>query len=137
MVNCCIVFGVMHDFCILLCGQCEELDSYQPPLKTGVARSPSSKQCILAMAAQEVVEQGVGSINVGALAEKTVVVAKHYNYINSALTRRNSSAKSLQPDAIAGHSDGPVLNLGGVSRVAEEHRCVAAANRGGRLASKN
>jgi len=40
------------------------------------------------------------------------LTAKHYI---KWLTRRNSSIKSLQRDAIAGHSYGPMLNLGGVS----------------------
>ena len=60
-------------------------------------------------------------INGRVLAEKTLVQP---NIILRWLTRRNSSIKSLQRDAIAGHSYGPMLNLGGVSRVAAEHRCL-------------
>ena len=36
----------------------------------------------------------------------------------------DSGEKSLQRDAIVGHWDGHTLNLGGVGRMAAEHRCV-------------
>ena len=39
----------------------------------------------------------------------------------------NSGEKSLQQDAIVGRWDGHTLNLGGVGRMAAEHRCVVAA----------
>ena len=43
----------------------------------------------------------------------------------------DDSIKSLQRDAIVGRWDGHTLNLGGVSRMAAEHRSVVAADRGG------
>ena len=44
----------------------------------------------------------------------------------------DSGEKSLQRDAIVGRCDGHTLNLGGVGRMAAEHRSVVAAERGGR-----
>ena len=41
------------------------------------------------------------------------------------------SIKSLQRDAILGRWDGHTLNLGGVGRMAAEHRCVVAVDCGG------
>ena len=41
------------------------------------------------------------------------------------------SIKSLQRDAVVGHWDGHTLNLGGVGRMAAEHRSVVAADRAG------
>ena len=43
----------------------------------------------------------------------------------------NSGEKSLQRDAIVGRWDGHTLNLGGVGRIAAEHRSVVAADCGG------
>ena len=43
----------------------------------------------------------------------------------------DSSEKSQQRDAIEGRWDGHTLNLGGVGRMAAEHRCVVAADRAG------
>ena len=43
----------------------------------------------------------------------------------------NSGEKSLQRDAIVGCWDGHTLNLGGVGRMAAEHRSVVAVDCGG------
>ena len=43
----------------------------------------------------------------------------------------DSSEKSQQRDAIVGRWDGHTLNLGGVGRMAAEHRCVVAADPAG------
>jgi len=43
----------------------------------------------------------------------------------------NSGEKSLPRDAIVGRWDGHTLNLGGVGRIAAEHRSVVAADCGG------
>jgi len=43
----------------------------------------------------------------------------------------NSGEKSLQRDAIVGCWDGHTLNLGGVGRMAAEHRSVVAAEAAG------
>ena len=48
----------------------------------------------------------------------------------------NGSIKSLQRDAIVGRWGGHTLNLGGVDRMAAEHRSVVAADRGGREMSE-
>jgi len=89
-------------------------------MKTGTAHS---KQCMFAMAQADGARLAL--IDGRALAEKTVVDSQTLSW----LTRRNSSIKSLQRDAIAGHSYGPMLNLGCLSRVAAaEHRCVAASD---------
>jgi hypothetical protein len=45
----------------------------------------------------------------------------------------SSGEKSLQRDAIVGRWDGHTQNLGGVGRMAAEHRSVVAAERGGRV----
>ena len=46
----------------------------------------------------------------------------------------DSSEKSQQRDAIVGRWDGHTLNyLGGVGRMAAEHRCVVAAGRDERV----
>ena len=46
-------------------------------------------------------------------------------------SRWHGSIKSLQRDAIVGRWDGHALNLGGVGRMAAEHRCVVSSGCGG------
>ena len=80
-------------------------------------------------------EQGWHSTNgsVAAVFERWVVVHLHVADfgIMIFLDDGNSGEKSLQRDAIVGRWDGHTLNLGGVGRMAAEHRCVVSSGCGG------